>query len=43
MTVLVYSGTVVIDEQDFDNETDALAFASEWQDRGFKVRVTENA
>lgn len=42
MTVLVYAGTAIIDEQDFDNEIDALAFADEWQDRGFKVRVTEN-
>jgi hypothetical protein len=42
MTVLVYSGTVIIDEQDFDDEAVGQAFADEMQDLGFKVRVTEN-
>lgn len=43
MTVLVYSGTVIIDEQDFEIDTEGQAFADEMQDLGFKVRISDNA
>lgn len=37
--VKVYSGDVEIDEKDFYSEDDAMSFASECQDEGFKVRL----
>ena len=43
MTVRVYSGNVLVDEQTFPNEALAVAFASEMQDQGFKVRLVEVA
>ena len=39
MTVKVFSGNCVVDEQTFATEELALAFASDQQDAGFKVRV----
>ena len=38
MTVRVLSGECIIDEQEFTTEDLAVAFASEQQDLGFKVR-----
>jgi hypothetical protein len=43
MTVLVFAGVTQIDEQVFDDEVEALDFADEWQDRGFTVRILEDA
>ena len=42
-TVLVFTGTTQIDEAVFNDEDEMQNFADEWQDRGFTVRVLENA
>ena len=41
MTVKVFSGECMIDEQEFVSEDKAIDFASEQQDNGFKVRLEE--
>ena len=38
MTVRVMSGNCIVDEQTFPTEDLAIAFASDQQDLGFKVR-----
>ena len=39
MTIRVYCENQLMFEEFFPNEIDAIAFASEWQDLGYKVRV----
>jgi hypothetical protein len=39
MTVRVYVETVLLEEVQFQSEQEALQFASEQQDAGYKVRL----
>ena len=39
MTIRVYCENQLMFEEFFENEIDAIAFASEYQDLGYKVRV----
>ena len=41
MTVKVFLGDVEVDEVTFTEEVDAVEFASELQDRGYKVRLQQ--
>jgi hypothetical protein len=43
MTVRIYAGNVFLEEVNFDSENEAEQFASEMQDRGYKVRFLEEA
>jgi hypothetical protein len=41
MTVHIYVEEVLIDEEVFSNEDEAINWASEMQDAGYKVRIID--